>query len=84
MSINCWEGRHLSIVRFVTIPGLFIYVFLIPIVLACNIYANRELIDQQGERKTRPLKEQQQIEDFMTSYGFMFNGNKSEDCLYEF
>lgn len=46
LEIICWEGEHISTIIFMTVPGILIYVIVIPVYWYKRMSSNLKLIEQ--------------------------------------
>lgn len=67
-----------------TIPGILVYVIALPAYLFSVVYKNQEFIELIKDKQDLSKQKQFQVEQFVGSYGFLFNGYKKEYYYFEF
>ncbi|KAL4487593.1 hypothetical protein ABPG72_017382 [Tetrahymena utriculariae] len=66
--LNCFEGEHLNWVKYLGVPSLVLWVFIIPLIMALALWKYKDIID-------RP--------DIVATYGFITKGYRAEFFFWE-
>ena len=62
LDIVCWKGNHQTFINFVTIPGVLVYVIILPAYLFSVVYKNQELIELIKDKQDLSKQKQFQVE----------------------
>jgi hypothetical protein len=84
LNIICWEGDHMLMVNYLTIPGIIVYIFVMPIIMIWLIKKDSNLIKDYPDKADKTKREQFIIEAYYEKYCFFFIGTRHEETLNEF
>jgi len=76
LDIVCWVGDHVNIVMFCTIPGIIIYIIVIPLFFLWITYKNRQNFKDFKRIEDFGKAQQFRLEVVVERYGFFQSGLK--------